>query len=158
MNGADDSDYLKTDTMCEVGFWFQMPAAGLLEVWGYYQDINTDYTGYLHDESGCSDANVHQLSRPYLWTGGSTERYVTAAEVKRGEDDDGEWADYLTAPGKVTAWLFHSQRAYAAGEWVYGAIGVRDYNYFWVDDMSCRSRMVSQYFVKQIAVRSTGAP
>ena len=158
LNGADDSDYLKTDTMCEVGFWFKMPAAGLLEVWAYYQDINTDYTGYLHDESGCSDANVLQLSRLYLWTGGSTERYHTEVEVKRGEDDEGEWAKYLTAPGTVIARNFVSQRAYAAGEWVYGAIGVRDYNYFWVDDMSCRSRMVSQWFVKQVAVRSTGAP
>ena len=156
--GAGDSDYLKTDAMCEVGFWFQMPAAGLLDVWAYYQDINTDYTGFLYDESGCSDADVHQLSRLYLWTQGSTERYNTAVEVKKGEDDEGSWASYHTAPGTVVAVHFFSQRAYAAGEWVYGAIGVKDYNYFWVDDMTCRARMVSQWFVKQIAVRSTGAP
>ena len=31
-------------------------------------------------------------------------------------------------------------------------------NYFWVDDMTCRSRMTSQFFLKQVAVRSTGAP
>ena len=77
------------------GLLFQMPAAGLLEVWAYYQDINTDYTGFLYDESGCSDADVHQLSRLYLWTGGSTERYANAVEVRRGEDDEGEWGSYL---------------------------------------------------------------
>lgn len=135
-----------------------MPAAGLLDVWAWYQDINTDYTGFLYDESGCSDADVHQLSRLYLWTGGATERYVTVVDDKRGEDDEGERANYFKAPGTVTAWHFYSPKAYAAGEWVYGAIGVRDYNYFWVNDMTCRSRMVSQWFVKQIAVRSTGAP
>jgi hypothetical protein len=123
-----------------------------------FQDINTDYTGFLYDESGCSDADVHQLSRLYLWTGGSSERYVTVAKVKRGEDDEGSWAQYFTTPGTVIARHFFSQKAYAAGEWVYGAIGVKDFNCFWVDDMTCRSRMVSQWFVKQIAVRSTGAP
>jgi hypothetical protein len=156
--GADDSDTLNTDAMCEVGFWFQMPAAGMLEVWAYFQDINSDYNGFLYDESGCSDADVLQLSRLYLWTGGSTERYVPVVEVKRGEDDEGPWAENFTTPGTVIARHFFSQKAYAAGEWVYGAIGVKDFNYFWVDDMTCRSRIVSQWFVKQIAVRSTGAP
>jgi hypothetical protein len=156
--GASDSDYLKTDLMSEVGFWFQMPAAGMLEVWAWYQDINTDYTGYLADESGCSDAEVHQLSRQYLWTLGSTERYFTAFEKKYGEDDEGSLAEYLSNPGFIIPRHFLSNKAYAAGEWVYASVGVRDFNYFWVNDMSCRSRMTSQYFVKQAAVRSTGAP
>jgi hypothetical protein len=155
--GAGDSDWLKTDAMCEVGFWFMMPAAGILEVWAWFQDINSDYSGFLYDESGCSDADVHQLSRLYLWTGGSTERYVTTVDYTRGESE-GTWSDSLTAPGAIIARQFFSQKAYAAGEWVYAAIGVRDYDYFWVDDMSCRSRMYSQYFVKQVALRSTGAP
>ncbi len=155
--GADDSDWLKTDAMCEVGVWFRMPAAGILEVWVWFQDINTDYSGFLSDESGCSDADVHQLSRLYLWTGGSTERYVTMVDYTRGESE-GSWGNSLTAPGAVVARQFFSQKAYAADEWVYAAIGARDFNYFWVDDMSCRSRMYSQYFVKQLAIRSTGAP
>jgi hypothetical protein len=155
---ASDSDYLKTDLMSEVGFLFQMPAPGLLEMWAWYQDINTDYTGYLADESGCSDASVHQLSWQYLWTGGSTERYFTAFEKNYGEDDEGPLAEYLSLPGSVVARHFFSNKAYAAGEWVYAAIGVQDYNYFWLNDMSCRSHMTSQYFIKQTAVRSTGAP
>ena len=155
--GADDSDWLKTDTMCEVGFWYRMPVAGILEVWAWFQDINTDYTGFLNDESGCSDADVHQLSRLYLWTNASTERYSTMVDYHRGEHE-GSWGNTLTSPGTVIAKHFFSQKTYAAGEWVYAAIGVRDYNYFWVDDMSCRSRMYSKWFVKQTAVRSTGAP
>lgn len=156
--GAGDSDWSKADAMCEVGFWFRMPAAGILEVWAWFQDINTDYSVYLEDESGCSDAYVHQLSRLYLWTAGSTERYLTVLDKKRGEEDEGSWSDSLTKPGAIQAKLFHSQKTYAAGEWVYGAVGVRDFNLFQVDDMSCRSRMYSQYFLKQLAVRSTGAP
>ena len=88
--GADDSDYSVVDIMGEVGFWFRMPAAGLVEAWVWYQDIDTDYTGQLWDESGCSDADIQQLSRVYMWTGGSSERYSTVIDYRRGESS-GSW-------------------------------------------------------------------
>lgn len=156
--GADDSDWSKTDIMAEVVFWFRMPAAGLVEVWFSFQDIDTDYTGKLWDESGCSDADVQQLSRAYLYTGGSSERYSTVIDYRRGESS-GSWArGGPTVPGAPLTLHLVSHRAYAANEWVYVAAGVRDLNYFWVDDMSCRSTMTSKWFVKHVAVRSTGAP
>ena len=155
--GASDKDWRKTDAMCEVGVWFQLPAAGVIEAWAWFQDINTEYSGLLEDESGCSDAYVRQLSRLYLWTTDSTERYVTVKDYERGESE-GQWTDSLTAPGFIRPVRFFSQKAYAAGQWVYAAFGVRDFNLFQVDDMTCRSRMYSQYFVKQLALRSTGAP
>jgi hypothetical protein len=37
-------------------------------------------------------------------------------------------------------------------------LGVRDMNYFWVNDMSCRSTMTSSWFVNHVVIRSTGAP
>lgn len=158
LSGADDSDWSTIDIMGEVGFWFQMPAAGLVEAWIRYQDINTDYTGQLWDESGCSDADVQQLSRVYLWTLGSTERYSTTVDYRRGESE-GSWAvGGPTGPGAILSRQFFSNRSYAAGEWVYVAAGVRDLNYFWVDDMSCRSIMLSRWFVNHVVVRSTGAP
>ncbi len=156
--GADDSDWSTVDIMGEVGFWFRMPAAGLVEVWIRYQDINTDYTGQLWDESGCSDADLQQLSRGYLWTSGSTERYSTVVDYRRGESE-GSWAvGGPTTPGQILSRQFFSNRSYAANEWVYVAAGVRDFNHFWVDDMSCRSTMLSNWFVNHVVVRSTGAP
>lgn len=156
--GADDSDWSSLDIMGEVGFWFQMPAAGLVEVWIRYQDINTDYTGQLWDESGCSDADVQQLSRAYLWTSGSTERYSTSVDYRRGESE-GAWAvGGPTSPGVILSKHLFSNKAYAAGEWVWVAAGIRDKNYCWVDDMSCRSIMTSRWFVNHVVVRSTGAP
>ena len=156
--GADDSDWSKVDIMAEVGFWFRMPAAGLVEVWIRYQDINTDYTGQLWDESGCSDADIQQLSRAYLWTSGSTERYSTIVDYRRGESE-GSWAvGGPTSPGQILSKHLFSHKSYAAGEWVYVAAGARDLNYLWVDDMSCRSIMTSNWFVNHVVVRSTGAP
>jgi hypothetical protein len=156
--GADDSDWSKTDIMAEVGFWFRMPAAGLVEVWIRYRDIDTDYTGRLWDESGCSDANVRQLSRAYLWTSGSSERYSTVIDYRRGESS-GSWArGGPTAPGAILSRHLFSHRSYATNEWVDVRAGVRDMNYFWVDDMGCRSTMTSKWHVDHVAIRSTGAP
>ncbi len=156
--GADDSDFSRIDAMAEVGFWFRMPAAGLVEMWVWYQDTNTDYSGHLWDESGCSDANVQQLSRGYLWTSGSTERYSNLYDFRRGESEGG-WARGGPAmPGQILTRHFVSHTVYPAGRWVWVAAGIRDMNYFWVDDMSCRSIMRSHYFVHHVAVRSTGAP
>lgn len=156
--GADDSDWSRIDIMSEVGFWFRMPAAGLVEVWIRYQDINTDYTGNLWDESGCSDADVQQLSRAYLWTSGSTERYSNIVDYRRGENEGGWAVGGPTAPGAILSKQLFSHEAYPAGEWVLVVAGIRDMNYFWVDDMSCRSVMRSNWFVNHVAVRSTGAP
>ena len=156
--GADDSDWSRIEIMSEVGFWFRMPAAGLVEVWIYYQDINTDYTGQLWDESGCSDADIRQLARAYLWTLGSTERYSTIVDYRRGESE-GSWSrGGPTIPGSTLYKHLFSNRSYAADEWVWVAAGVQDMNYFWVDDMSCRSTMTSRWFVNHVAIRSTGAP
>lgn len=156
--GADDSDWSRIDIMSEVGFWFRMPAAGLVEVWIRYQDINTDYTGHLWDESGCSDADVQQLSRAYLWTSGSTERYFTNVDYRRGESE-GSWVvGGPTTPGQIRSIHLFSGKSYAANEWVWVTAGVRDKNYFWVDDMSCRSIMTSDWFVNHVVIRSTGAP
>ena len=158
LSGADDSDWSRINIMAEVQFWFRMPAAGLVEVWIRYQDINTDYTGRLRDESGCSDADIQQLSRAYLWTSGSTERYSTIVDYRRGEHE-GSWAEPgPTGPGVILSKHLFSNRSYAANEWVWVAVGIRDMNDFWVDDMSCRSTMRSQWFVDHVAIRSTGAP
>ncbi|HUU19437.1 MAG TPA: hypothetical protein VMW72_19970 [Sedimentisphaerales bacterium] len=156
--GADNSDWSRIDIMSEVGFWFRMPAAGLVEVWIRYQDINTDYTGQLWDESDCSDADIQQLSRAYLWTLGSTERYSTIVDYRRGESK-GSWAvGGPTYPGQILSKHLFSNKSYATNDWVWVAAGVRDMNYFWVDDMSCRSTMTSRWFVKHVVIRSTGAP
>jgi hypothetical protein len=135
-----------------------MPAAGLVEVWVWYQDIDTDYAGHLWDESGCSDASVQQLSRAYLWTIDSTERYSTIVDYRRGESEGGWAVGGPTGSGVILPKHFFSHETYAAGERVYVAAGIRDMNYFWVDDMSCRSIMHSNWFVHHVAVRSTGAP
>ncbi len=159
ISGADDSDTTYTNGYSEVQFWFRMPAAGLVEVWVYLQAIDTPYGGCLEDEWGFSDADIQQRSRPYLWilSPFGSPRYNTLLDYRRGEDE-GCWSGSITGAGNFRYAHLFSLDSYAAGQWVLCGVGVHDYNYFWVNDMSCHTNMTSRWFVKNVAVRSTGAP
>lgn len=157
--GADDSDYTYTNAFSELQFWFAMPAAGLVEVWLYLQAIDTPYGGCLDDEWGFSDADIQERSRPYLWIlspyGGT--RYATLLDYRRGEDE-GCWGAPIAAGGNYRYAHLFSLDSYGAGQWVLCGVGIHDYNYFWVNDMSCNTYMTSRWFLRDVAVRSTGAP
>ncbi|OEU84159.1 MAG: hypothetical protein BA873_11300 [Desulfobulbaceae bacterium C00003063] len=158
--GADDSDNGWTTAMSEVWVWFSMPAAGLVEVVAVLQDTDTNLNGRLRDESGCSDGNVRQLDRAYLWTSGGTERYQLIRDHSvRSDGGDRSWNIPLTSPGDFIYPHIFSSESYTQGQSVLVAIGVQDDTSFRVNDMSVDpSRVTSRYFVKDIYVRSTGAP
>lgn len=158
--GADDSDNGWTRAMSEVWVRFRMPAAGLVETVAVLQDIETSLNGRLRDESGCSDGHVQQLARTYLWTSGGTERYLVRRNYSVNSDgDDRSWSLPETAPGAYIYPHLFSSESYSEGQWVTVAIGVQDDSSFRVNDMSVDpSRITSHFFVKDIYVRSTGAP
>lgn len=157
--GADDSDYTYTNAYSELQFWFRMPAAGLVEVWLYLQAIHTPYGGCLSDEWGFSDANIRERSRPYLWilSPYGSPRYGTLLDYQRGEND-GCWSGNIAWGGNYRYAHLFSLDSYTGGQWVLCGVGIHDYNYFWVNDMSCNTHMTSRWFLSSVAVRSTGAP
>jgi len=157
--GADDSDYSRTDALSEIWVWFRMPAAGMVEAWIYLQDIDTPYSGCLEDEWGWSDASIRQQSSAYLevFNPPGARRYGSLLNYTLGECDCC-WARNITDPGKFRYAHLYSKESYAAGQWGLMAIGIHDHNYFWVNDMSCDTRMTSRWFVHHLALRSTGAP
>jgi hypothetical protein len=156
--GADDSDYTYTGAFSELQFWFRMPNAGMVEVWLYLQAIDTAYGGCLDDEWGFSDANIQQTSRPYLSIispYGDT-RYSTLLDYRRGEDE-GCWGRIIATGGQYRYAHLFSLNSYAAGQWVLCGVGINDYNYVWVNDMSFNTYLTSRWFLRDVAVRSTGA-
>lgn len=159
--GADDSDHGWTRAMSEVWVSFRMPAAGMVEIWASLQDVDTNMDGRLRDESGCSDGSVRQTCRAYLWTsGGGVERYQTIRDYQVNSDGENKtWNIPLSAPGGFFYPHIFSSRSYVSGQWVTVAVGIQDDSSFSVNDMSVNpSRITSRYFVKDIWVRSTGAP
>lgn len=159
IHGADDSDYTYTNSYSELRFWFRMPAAGMVEVWLYLQAVDTPYGGCLWDEWGWSDASIRQRSRPYLRVISpySSYRFGTLLDYRRGEYE-GCWAGTIAGAGYYRYAHHFSLGTYAAGQWCLCAVGIQDYNYFWVNDMSCNTYITSRWFLKNVAVRSTGAP
>lgn len=156
---GSDGEFGYTDVYSELQFWFKMPAAGLVEVWLYLQAIDTPWGGWLADEWGFSDANIEQISRPYLWIIAPLDkpRYGTLLDYRRGEDE-GQWGTVIAGGGQYRYAHLFSLDAYSAGQWVLCGVGLHDFNYFWVDDMSLEMSATNRWFLKNVAVRSTGAP
>lgn len=159
--GADDGDYSYANALSEMQFSFQMPAAGLVEVVATFQAIDTPYSGCLWDELGYSDANIQQLSRPYLVTPSFPSpvyRYGTFLDYRRGEHEEGCWSSTISAPASLRWAHLYSLKSYAAGQWIYCGVGVHDYNFIGVNDMSCHTYMRSRWLLTHVSVRSTGTP
>lgn len=162
LHDADDDDYSYTSAQSELWVTFRMPATGMIEGWALLQSVDNRFGGCLEDEWGFSDANIHELSRIYMQVaspGWGAYRYGTLADYSRGEDE-GCWSGSIWGvnSGNLKWAQLFSMDTYAAGQWVTVAIGIEDYNSFWVNDMSCDSWMVNRWFVKNIVLRSTGAP
>ena len=158
--GADDSDSGWSRSMSEVWVRFRMPAAGLIEVVAVLTDIDTRLEGRLIDEAGCSDGYASQLARTYLWTSGGVERYQIRRNFSVSTDGDNRsWNYSETDPGENLYPHIFSSESYSQGQWVTVAIGIQDDSSFRVNDMSVNpSKITSHFFVKDIYVRSTGAP
>lgn len=162
LHGADDSDYSYTNALSEIWVNYRIPATGLIEGWAELEAIDNRFSGCLDDEWGFSDASIQQQSRIYMqvaspnWGG---YRYGTLTDYRRGESE-GCWSGRIcgTPAGQIKWVQLFSMDSYPAGRDVTVAIGLHDYNYFWVNDMSCDASMTNRWFIKQVVLRSTGTP
>jgi hypothetical protein len=156
---ASDDDYCWTKAMSEVWLWFKTPAAGMIEAWVDLQTIYANYDGWLEDEWGFSDADIRQQSWAYLEiiSPAGKRRENVFLDYRRGEDE-GDWNGSPASAGSHRWAHLYSMESYPAGKWVLIAIGVLDFNFVWVNDMSCEAWLTNRYFIPQLILRSTGAP
>lgn len=160
VNGAGDADVLYLSASSDFDFWFQMPAAGLVEVWVFMQSIGSQHSGSLSDEWGNSDADITLLIRPDMritspWT--NPDSRMTLVEYRRGESE-GRWSNVIAPLGEFRYAHFFSPRVYDAGEMVRCAVGIFHWHRIWLNDMSCHHDVSSRWFIPHVAIRSTGAP
>lgn len=154
---AGDSDAAWVDYRTSVGFWYQMPAAGLLDVWIEGQPAKDRHSIFLSDEWGWSDSSVAQ--RNYLTlkgTAGNTSSGVSLAEMSWLTPNgytDGHWDnEYLTIGASYWAHLY-SDISFAAGQWVYVEIGNRNWNYAYANDVSTYSFTDFRWYLKSVWIK-----
>lgn len=150
---ADDFDEALTRAWSEFSFSYRMPAAGIIELLLTLQASDTYYGGWLDDEWGVSDAEIIQRTQVYFVAGGT--RYSSLLEYTRGESE-GSWNGAAAAPGGYRYAHLFSLQSFAAGQVVYCRVGINDFNYLWVNDMSCNIWLRNRWFVPRVLVRSTG--
>lgn len=155
-------DWGYANALSAVSIWYQMPKTGLIEAWVWLQSIETTYDGSLDDEFWSSNGEIWQISRAYLEViqpigPYPRRRYGTLLDYNREDDGEGgSWSGNVTWPGSSLYAHLYSTSSYAAGQLVMLNIGIHDHHECSLDDMSCTSRMTNRWFVKQIALRSTG--
>lgn len=154
---AGDSDSAWVDYRTSVGFWYQMPAAGLLDVWIEGQPAKDRHYISLSDEWGWSDSSVAQ--RNYLTlkgTAGTTSSGVSLAEMSWLTESgytDGHWDnEYLTIGASYWAHLY-SDIAFAAGQWVYVEVGNRNWNQAYANDVSTYSFTDFRWYIKSVWIK-----
>jgi len=154
---AGDSDYASVDYRTSVGFWYQMPAAGLLDVWIEGQPAKNRHYISLSNEWGWSDSSVAQ--RNYLTlkgTAGNTSSGVSLAQMSsltKSGYTDGYWDNqYLTIGATYWAHLY-SDIAFAAGQWVYVEIGNHNWNYAYANDVSTFSSTDFRWYLKSVWIK-----
>jgi hypothetical protein len=153
--GDNDAAWVRYNT--SVGFWYQMPTAGLLDVWIEGQPASDRHYLSLYDEWGWSDSSVEQHNYVTMKaTAGSTSSGLSLALMSWFTESgytDGHWdVSYLTLGSSYWAHLY-SDISFAAGQWVYVEVGNRNWNYCFANDVSEYSFTDFRWFIKSVYVR-----
>lgn len=147
----------------DISVLFQLPVAGLVEVYVYLQCIDSSYNTWMFDEFGFSKMQLYQRNRVFLEevyplnTGvPPPRRYQTLLEIYKDDDDeDGSKSGEIAMPGESVYPHLFSTRAYATGELLIMKIGVESLQLAGVNDYECQGMLNSQWFVSKVALKST---
>jgi hypothetical protein len=150
---AGDFDWACVDFETRVGWWYQMPAAGMLEVWVELQPAECLHQLSLYNEWGWSDSYVSQYSYATFRVSGGTSGSSTASYHWWDGYTSGYWALRHLSPGSSYWFHFFSKEAYAKNAWVIPEVGMLNHHYTYANDVSVYSNMDFRYHVKKMYVR-----
>lgn len=160
-NASDwDSAVTEYDTM--VGFYYQMPATGLLEVWIEVQSSLSKNHLNLKDEFGWSDASAYQVNYLVMTAfSASQTSEPKLCEMSRfdvEDETDGFWnLSPLTDGNTYWAHLFSSV-PFEEGENVMVLVGTRNFHSSISNDVEVNSVMEFNWFIRSVYLNSTGTP
>ena len=102
---ASDNDYAHVKYATNVSFWYQMPTAGLIEVWIEAQSRDAHHRVVLEDEWGWSDCSVNQHN--YLTLNASVGGSVSDLQLRETSwftesgGNEGNWDNTYIADGST---------------------------------------------------------
>lgn len=156
---ASDFDAGAISYYTRLGFWYQMPAAGLVEVWIEAQSAYASHYVDLKDEFGWSDATVRQRSYLTLQTvvadKADTLKRIQVSSFEKEHETDGTWEVYPIAEASTHWAHFMSSAAYKAGTWVWVRVGTENYDFILVNDAEVHSEMDFRWLFKTVLVEAS---
>jgi hypothetical protein len=141
-----------------IGFWYRMPATGLVEAWVEAQSAYSHHHLRFSDEFGWSDAfNYQDAAMGTRADGDSQGEWVfTTMSWMEGNGDSGHWDNQYLTPGN-TYWAHtFSDLSFPKDSSVYIRAGARNYNAAFADDVSVYATLKARWFIKSVRVHSTG--
>jgi hypothetical protein len=157
---AGDFDYGWGEFNASVGFWYRMPAAGLVEAWIQGQSAAAHHHVSLYDEWGWSDSFAYQYDYLTLKATGATPSGLATSQMSwffESGHTDGHWDKHYLC-NACTYWAhLYSDIAFPAGTWVYVEVGTRTTNSCFANDVSVYSTADFRWFYPKVWVESTGA-
>lgn len=156
---ASDADVGYIEYLASVGFWYQMPSTGLVEVWIEGQSGSSHHHLSLWDEWGWSDSSTYQRNYLTLKATGSSTSELRRSQMSWFYETgytDGYWDNHYLTDGNIYWAHLFSDISFAAGSWVYVEVGMRNWNYCYANDVEVYSDVNFKWFIKSVWVESTG--
>jgi hypothetical protein len=153
---ATDWDWGWTKRIERVGFWYQMPAAGLVEMWVEAQVAFNQHHFDAWKEWGWSDWSFRQENAIAMAASGSSDG-TGAWSVLEGRDIfNAHWDEHWRSTGDIRWSQYISDTSYARGDWVYVSAGNQNTMNAFGNDFETDCYMDFRWFIKSIHVHSTG--
>jgi len=152
---ASDFDHAQIEYNSSVGFWYQMPANGRLDVWIEAQADETLHHLSVIDEWGVSDAFAWHENYLVVKADGLAQdpwQKSLTSWFKYDWDQEGVWNEDYIHHG-TTSWAhLVTQNWFPKDSWVYLSVGTTSWQRTAANDMEVYSDMRFSWFVKSVWV------
>lgn len=153
--GADDYETQLVATSSVILIYFQMPAAGQLNIWSQWQCVESSHGGSLSNDWGWSDATIMQSCSLFMSVGeqlGQQEAHYRLLFDERHTDEDVDWSSNMAMPGEYKTLNLVTDYPYSAGQWILLRAGIFDYNNAVLNDMTYSGRIANSWILNGIWV------
>lgn len=135
--------------------YFQMPSSGRLNIWSQWQCVESNYSGWVGDDLGWSDATTMQSSKLVMSVGeqlGVEEAHYRLLYDHRHTIDDKSWSDNMAMPGQHITFNLVTDIRYSAGQWILLSACIQDAQDVVLDDVTWRGEIRNGWILRGVWV------